>query len=302
MYAAGERRLLVIVEDLHWADAPTIRLMRELARRTAGSPVLVSPRTGMWRRTHPVRRSRAGGPAPRSPSTESASPVFDRSETAALIAARAVEQADVALAERLCEQTGGNPFFIEELMRSLAEAPEAARVPEGVKEVIGGRLDRLPPPALEALTLAAVLGIDFRLSALRIVASELGSTTIALAEARAGRGSSSRTPRRSTASRLRTLVRETLYERPIASRQLRLHLHVAQALEAAPFPVHPGELAHHYFQARHVGGAAKAVVHSLRAAEAALAVHAYEDGAEQYERALAALEIVSATTPVRAAT
>ena len=89
-------------------------------------------------------------------------------------------------------------------MRSLAEAPEAARVPEGVKEVIGGRLDRLPPPALEALTLAAVLGIDFRLCALRIVASELEFDELIASLEAAGRpGSSSRIPRRSTASFVR---------------------------------------------------------------------------------------------------
>jgi predicted ATPase len=81
------------------------------------------------------------------------------------------------------------------------------------------------------------------------------------------------------------LVRETLYERPLVSRRLRLHLRVAEALEAAPFPVRPAELAHHYFQARRVGGAAKAIVHSLKAAEDALSVHAYEQAAEHFERA-----------------
>ena len=297
VYAAGERRLLVIVEDLHWADAPTIRLMRELARRTAGSPVLVLA-------TYRDVEADASGPLARALADLRRDGLLDRiglagldtPEAVALVAARVGQQApDVALAERLCEQTGGNPFFIEELMRSLAEAPEAAaRVPEGVKEVIGGRLDRLPPPALEALTLAAVLGTDFRLSALRIVANDLEfDELIASLEAAVAARVVVEDPEEvDRFSFVHALVRETLYERPITSRQLRLHLQVAQALEAAPFPVHPGELAHHYFQARHIGGAAKAVVHSLRAAEAALAVHAYEDGAEQYERALAALEIV----------
>jgi hypothetical protein len=298
VYAAGERRLLVIVEDLHWADAPTIRLMRELARRTAGSRVLVVA-------TYRDLEADASGPLARALVDLRRDGLLDRvglagldkPETAALVAARAGRKApDVAMAERLCEQTGGNPFFIEELMRSLAEAPEAAaRVPEGVKQVIGGRLDRLPPPALEALTLAAVLGTDFRLCALRIVASELEfDELIASLEAAVAARVVVEDPEEvDRFSFVHALVRETLYERPIASRRFRLHLQVAQALEAAPFPVHPGELAHHFFQARHVGGATKAVVHSLRAAEAALAVHAYEDAAEQYERALAALEIVS---------
>jgi len=74
---------------------------------------------------------------------------------------------------------------------------------------------------------------------------------------------------------------------------VRLHRRVAVALEAAPFPVHPAELAHHYFQARDVGGAAKAIVYSLRAAEASQAAHAHEDAADHYERALAALDITN---------
>ena len=86
-----------------------------------------------------------------------------------------------------------------------------------------------------------------------------------------------------------SLVRETLYDRPIASRRLRLHLRIAEALEAAPVRVRPAELAHHYFQARKVGGAAKAIVFSLKAAEACQAAHAYEDAVAHYERALTAL-------------
>ena len=224
---------------------------------------------------------------------------FDRSETAALVGAGAGHKsADAALAERLCDRTGGNPFFIEELMHSLAEAPDAATsVPEGVKDVIGQRLDRLRPAALEALTLAAVLGTDFRLSTLQIVAlaHETHALLAALEAAVAARLVVEDPDEVDRFSFAHALVRETLYERPIASRRLRLHLRVAEALEfeAAPGTVHPAELAHHYFQARQVGGAGKAIVHSLSAAEASLAIHAYEEAADHYERALTALEIVN---------
>jgi tetratricopeptide (TPR) repeat protein len=295
-HAASERPLLVILEDLHWADAPTAVLLRALPRRCAGSRVLVvaTYRDLETDATDPLAQALidlrreclleriflAG---------------FDRSETAALIAARAGDEADVALTNRLCGQTGGNPFFIEELMRSLAEAPDAAAgVPAGVKDVIGRRLDRLPPPALETLTLAAVLGIDFRLSTLRLVAAELATDELlaSLEAAVAARLVVEDHDEVDRFSFAHALVRETLYERLIASRRLRLHQRVAEALETAPVPVHPAELAHHYFQARQVGGAAKAVVHSLRAAEVALAVRAPEEAADHYERALAALEIV----------
>ena len=301
LHAAAQRPLLVIVEDLHWADAPTIRLLRELPRRGAGLPVLVvaTYRDLEAERAQSARSGAVGPPARGSPRSNRPRTGFDRSETAALVGAGAGHKsADAALAERLCDRTGGNPFFIEELMHSLAEAPDAATsVPEGVKDVIGQRLDRLRPPALEALTLAAVLGTDFRLSTLQIVAlaHETDDLLAALEAAVAARLVVEDPDEVDRFSFAHALVRETLYERPIASRRLRLHLRVAEALEfeAAPGTVHPAELAHHYFQARHVGGAAKAVVHSLNAAEAALAIHAYEEAADHYERALAALEIVN---------
>jgi hypothetical protein len=298
VHAASERRLLVILEDLHWADAPTVRLLREMPRR-GGPPVLVVA-------TYRDLEADASGPLAQALADLRRDGLLDRidlagldkSETAALLAARVGRKAaDRALAERLRDQTGGNPFFIEELMHSFAEAPDAApSVPEGVKDVIGRRLDRLPAPAMETLTLAAVLGTDFRLSTLRIVASELRTDDlIASLEAAVGARLVVEDPDEvDRFSFAHALIRETLYERPIASRRLRMHRRVAEALEAAPLPVHPAELAHHYFQARHVGGAAKAIVHSLKAAEAALAVHAYEEAASQYERALAALDIVRA--------
>jgi AAA ATPase domain len=297
LHVAAERPLLLILEDLHWADAPTVRLLRELPRRGAGLPVLIVA-------TYRDLEADASGPLAQALVDlrreglldRIALHGFDKSEMAALVGAGAGQPApDAALAEHLCDQTGGNPFFIEELMQSRAEAPDAAAtVPEGVKQVIGERLDRLPPGALETLTLAAALGIDFRLSTLRIVARKRATAAL-IASLEAAVRAKLVVEDRDEVDRFsfaHALVRETLYERPIASRRLRLHRQVAEALEAAPVPVHPAELAHHYFQARHVGGAAKAVVHSLNAAEAALAVHAYEEAADQYERALVALEIV----------
>ena len=219
--------------------------MRELARRTAGSPVLVLA-------TYRDVEADASGPLARALADLRRDRLLDRiglagldtPETAALVAARVGQQApDVALAERLCEQTGGNPFFIEELMRSLAEAPEAAaRVPEGVKEVIGGRLDRLPPPALEALTLAAVLGTDFRLSALRIVANELEfDELIASLEAAVAARVVVEDPEEvDRFSFVHALVRETLYERPITSRRFRSAPSSGAGTRGSAVPSAPG--------------------------------------------------------------
>jgi hypothetical protein len=167
-------------------------------------------------------------------------------------------------------------------------------VPEGVKDVIGRRLDRLPAATLETLTLAAVLGNDFRLAALQAaVTDQSQNELLASLEAAVAERLIVEDPEEvDRFSFTHALVRQTLYQRPIASRRLRLHRNVAVALEAAPLPVHPAELAHHYYQAREVGGAAKAIVYSLKAGEARQAAHAYEDAVAHYERALDTLEMV----------
>jgi len=298
LHAAGSSRLLLVLDDLHWADVPTLLVLRQLLRRAAGSRLLVIATCGdveadaggaLGRVLADLRRE-AGMPTVRLGGLQ-------RFETEALIAAHLGRKSvDSALTQRLYDQTDGNPFFIEELLHTPPQA-EAARgaVPEGVKGVIGRRLDRLAPATLETLTLAAVLGSDFGLAALEAVAPDqsLEELIASLEDAVAARLVVEDPDEVDRFSFAHALVRETLYERPIASRRLRLHRRVAVALEAAPLPVHPAELAHHYFQAREVGGAAKAIVYSLQAAKARQAAHAYEDAAAHYVRALAALEIVN---------
>ena len=93
---------------------------------------------------------------------------LDEAETAALVG-------DAALARTLQGRTAGNPFFIEEMLRSLAEAPEEPPgLPEGVKDLVSRRLSRLAPATVETLTAAAVLGRDFRLATLAAMAGRPG--------------------------------------------------------------------------------------------------------------------------------
>ena len=167
-------------------------------------------------------------------------------------------------------------------------------MPTAVKQLIGRRLDRLPRAALETLTLAAVLGNEFSLTALEVVAPDREQDELIDAlEAAVAAGLIVEDPEEvDRFSFTHALVRETLYERPIASRRLRLHRRVAEALEVSPLPVHPAELAHHYFQARAVGGADKAIVFSLQAGAAAQRAHAYEAAVEHYERVLTVLPLV----------
>ena len=278
--AAGERPVLLVVEDLQWAGRPTLLLLRHVVRRLHGRPlmVLVTLRDeeanlvadparllADLSREHVVERIGLEG--------------LQEGETAELVG-------DPELATRLHGRTAGNPFFIEEMLRSLEEAPdEPPGVPEGVKDLVSRRLARLQPDTVETLTAAAVLGRDFSLATLEAMVARPGEELLGPLEealrASVVREDAERVDRFAFAH---ALVRETLYDAPAHARRARLHLRAAHALEAAGAP--PGELAHHFFEAREVGGADAAVEHSAAAARHAVAAHAYEEAAWHLEQAL----------------
>jgi hypothetical protein len=293
LHAAHPNGLLLVLDDLHWADAPTTLLLRHVLRRAEGSRLLVIATFG-------DRRPDGTGPLADLRRDAQLDTIhlggLPPADAAGLVAARAGRQAaDEESVRRLCDETGGNPFFIEELLRSPRSAPDdGVRVPAAIKHVIGRRLEQLPGASLEALTLAAVLGNDFSLTTLQAVATDREQDDLIEAlEAAVRAGLIFEDPEQvDRFSFTHALVRETLYERPIASRRLRLHRRIAEALELSPLPVHPAELAHHYFQAREVGGAAKAMVFSLKAGEACQEAHAYEAAADHYQRALSVLPLV----------
>ena len=291
LHAARPGGLLLVLDDLQWIDKATTLMLRHLLRRAALSRLLVlatcddsegpgsSPWTDLRHEAELSSLQLAG---------------LTQAEAADLAAAHmGADAADDESIERLYRKSGGNPLFINELLRS-APRDDDPSIPDAVKHVIGQRLDRLAPAALEILTLAAVLGHDFRLTSLEVVAPEHDQDELldALEAAVAAGLIVEHSDEVDCFSFSHSLARRTLYERPIASRRLRLHRHVAEALENSPLPVHPAELAHHYFKAREVGGAAKAVVSNLEAAEAAQAARAYDAAAEHYERALSVLPLV----------
>jgi DNA-binding SARP family transcriptional activator len=280
--AAAARPLLLVVEDLQWAGRPTLLLLRHVVRRLHGAPfmVLVTLRD--------VEAEPGGAPARLLAD-------LSREQTVRRIALSGLDEAatgalvgDAELARTLQDRTAGNPFFIEEMLRSLAEMPEESGVPEGIKDLVSRRLSRLAPETVETLTAAAVLGRDFRLATLEaMVERPVDELLEALEEAlRAGvvLEDAAQVDRFAFGH---ALVRETLYDVPAASRRARLHLRAGRALEASGAPV--GELAHHFFAAREVGGAEAAVAHGAEAARQAVAAHAYEEAAWHLEQALAAL-------------
>ncbi|HEY7621278.1 MAG TPA: AAA family ATPase [Solirubrobacteraceae bacterium] len=284
--AARERPLLLVLDDLHWADGPTLLLLRHLANAPLG-PALV---LGTYR---PGEQSAALADALADLRREDR---LDRiaveglvhDDVDALVTAWLGRDAPEALTDTVCRETDGNPFFVEELLRQYAESDAGARrwepiVPEGVREVLGRRLARLGDPARDTLLLAAVAGREVDLRLLE-EAGELPRE--ALVEALdAGLGAHLIREEAGAPGRYaftHALAREAIYGELSSARRALLHGRVAAALES--LDADAAELAHHFLAA---GGPRENVIeHAGRAGRRALAQLAYEEAARHFERAL----------------
>jgi hypothetical protein len=242
-------------------------------------------------------------------------PSFERIELAGLSGeevARLVEGAaghrpPDALVAAIHEQTAGNPFFVGEVVRALAEtgrlddAPHRRleTVPSGVRAVVAQRLRRLSAPAVAALEAASVLGRTVRPE---VLAGTLGARRDATLEAlREAAEAQLMLEDPADPGRYRfahAIVRDVVYAELPPAQRARLHGAAAATLEArirAGVEHDHGELAHHFLQAAHGGGPAEpAVAHARRAAARALDLLAYAEAADHFERALGAMELLDA--------
>jgi len=293
---------LLVLDDLHWADRPTLLLLRHLARAPAVSRLMI---LGAYRPTEPssddgfaalladLRRERLV--------TQLEIRGLAEAETEELIKVRTGVTPSRVFSEALHEETEGNPLFIEEIVRHLVDAgvqPHHAGarelqrfgLPEGVKEVIARRLARLDDKAIEWLRVAAVTGRDFDAALLERILSfdedeflgaldeGLGAGLVVESADHSGRYSFSH-----------ALIRETLYEGMSEARRTRIHRRVGNALEGAGAG-HLNELALHFTRAAEPRDAERAIGYALRAGEQATAMLAHEEAADHYQRALEVLE------------
>ncbi|HET6547516.1 MAG TPA: AAA family ATPase [Solirubrobacter sp.] len=301
--AAEQRPLVLVLDDLHLADKPTLLLARHVFERTAGTPVLFVATARDTESAEPFAETLAQLRRDEGFSQLTLTGL-DEAETASLVGAHAEGEPPSALVRRIREQTGGNPFFIGEMLRAAGgPVSEAALdrmpVPEGVKALIGQRLGALDEPARQVLGLAAVIGRKVRVGALEALVDPGVDVLSALEAAEAAGLVIEARDEIDSFAFSHALVREVLYEQPSTSRRVRLHLRVGEALEALP-GASAAELAHHFYEARHVGGAGKALEHARAAAEQASRSVAYEEASAHHRRALAALELARPDdTPAR---
>ncbi|MSQ37802.1 MAG: hypothetical protein EXR61_05765 [Chloroflexi bacterium] len=292
---ARERPLLYVLEDLHFADSASLDLLWFVATRPSRVPMLflLAQRLGQ------------GAPEPRPSRTNFSQIVLEplTNEEASRIVESALDWAPDALRDRIVSRAGGNPFFIEESIRSLVESGAVARdeggewrmrdaasaleVPATLHAVIAARIDRLPPAAKESLQLASVIGQRFGDRVLR----EAGGTRLAEAvdtliaadlvvEAAPGE-------RREGRYRFKHAVtQEVAYNTLLVRRRAELHRRVAAAMEKVlgdEVSEFAPALAHHYLLGE---DQAKAADYSWKAAESALAIHAHVEAIRFGEQAL----------------
>ncbi|MSO79387.1 MAG: adenylate/guanylate cyclase domain-containing protein [Acidimicrobiia bacterium] len=318
---AADSPAFVVIDDAHWADASSLGLLRHLVGRmtvSAAVLVVVTYRDTDVDRAHPL--SAMIGDFRREPRVERyALRGIDEAGMRALLAAAGGSELDElgkAFAHTLVQETEGNPFFVGEVIRHLVETNvivhrdgrwqgavtsiDEVGIPEGVRDVVGRRLSRLPEEANATLRTAAVVGREFPVDLVAEVAevSEdvvLGHVELAIAARLVDEVSGAH----GRMSFSHALIRSTLLDELSTTRRVRLHRQIGEALERRG-NASAAELAHHFSEAASTGVADKALEHAVRAAEEAHAHLAFDEVVHFYSLALEALDAGDADDATRA--
>jgi DNA-binding CsgD family transcriptional regulator/tetratricopeptide (TPR) repeat protein len=302
------RPVLVVLEDGHWADAPTLLMLRHLARSAGRGrllllatfrdtetdlPAELAETLADLRRAEDVVRLRLSG--------------LSGGEVSDLVSRAAGSDPGAELgelAETIHDLSGGNAFLVCELWRALVEtgivevSGGEVRVtrplselgtPESVHEVVAQRLSRLAAKTTDLLELAAVAGPEFELEPVRRAAGlSEADLLVALEEAVASGMIEELRSQRLACRFTHEIVRRALYDRLSRLRRAEMHLRVGEELERAGDRSDRAlaDLAHHFGAAAPFGGTERAVDYNLRAAGAASAALAFDDAATRLRTAI----------------
>jgi tetratricopeptide (TPR) repeat protein len=303
--ATQQSPAVVLLDDLQWADEPTLQLLGHVAPHVAPLRLLV---VGTYRDVElDVTR----------PFAQTLEALF-RQRLATRITLRRMTESGVqemlagmggsappsGLSQAVFKETEGNPFFVEEVYQHLAEEGRlfdatgvwradlrlgASDVPEGVRLVIGRRLDRLGDTTRKVLTAAAVIGRTFPIDVLQAVVAVSDDEVLeAIEEAeRAQLVAPEASQRTAQYGFVHELIRATLVSGLSLPRRQRLHLKIADALErlrAASLDRHVSALAHHLYQAGAAAESERVAKFLALAGRRALAAGAFEDALDTSER------------------
>jgi tetratricopeptide (TPR) repeat protein len=306
--ASAQRPTVLVFDDLHAGDEPSLLLLEFLARelRTGSLLVLATYRRGEGEPTIRTVLGRIARDAELLPLAG-----LGRDDLDAFIMRRTGIEVAPSVAQALHEATDGNPFLLDEVVRLLAadhvlgdpEAvdPDRLPIPDGVRATVEQRLDPLDDAVRAVLEAAAVLGKEFRLAALeRMVDMARADVVVALGEATRIRliATDDEAVARYRFSHM--LLRETIYEGLPALRRAELHRRAGVALESVyrkdPAP-HLAALAHHFVNAARAGDAEVAVGYARSAGDRAMGQFAFEQAARHYRQALEALSLLDDADP-----
>ncbi|MBO4210343.1 BTAD domain-containing putative transcriptional regulator [Micromonospora echinofusca] len=301
---ARQAPLLVVIDDLHLADAASLRLLHHVAAELDRLPILVLATT----RSEPgdlggPLRETLGGLANASGVERVGLQPFTVDDVADYLRAGTGVEPDVDVVRALHERTGGNAFYLKELLRLLASehpvgwgAPQVraeSAVPESVRDVISRRVARMPEGTQSLLRAAAVIGRDVDAVLLETTAGIDNEQLMGLLEPAVATGLLLEVPDGWDYRFAHALVRDALYAELNRLQRARIHRRVGEAMEA----LHPvddltvaGLLAHHFAAAARIGTADRAVRYARRAAQLAAAQLAYDEAVGFLETALAALD------------
>ena len=305
---------VLVLDDLHWATADTLQLLRHIAADLEPAPLLV---VGTYRDTdisdgHPLTKVMADlWRAGQRHRVELSS--LDDDQVGELLAAATGHdlptEADSFVAA-LATETGGNPLFITEVVTHLVESGELARrdgtwtatsptgtfdLPDGLRDVVLRRVDRLPAETVRLLRLAAIMGPAFDTAVLASV-GDLSDEECddALAPAVAG-GLIIEVPNVFARYRFsHALLRNALSDETRGTRRTRLHWRIGAAVDAIHLPDDREALdlvAHHLCAGAAAGDAARAARAAINAGDAALRGLDAEVAVEHFRAALAAIAL-----------
>jgi tetratricopeptide (TPR) repeat protein len=292
--ALAERRPIVLIfEDIQWADDGLLDFVEHLVDWVRGVPMLIL----CTARLELLERRPQWGGGKLNAATVALAPLSD-DETATLISslsARPLMEAETQSA--LLERAGGNPLYAEQYVRMLAERETAEDVPESVQGIIAARLDSLPPAEKGLLQDAAVIGKVFWLGALGATEEQLHALVQKEFMQRARRSS---VAGETEFAFKHLLVRDVAYGHIPRAERAQKHLHAAEWIESLGRPEDHAEMvAHHYLSAlelmraagQDVGTMAERARNALReAGDRAATLSALDQAKRYYEEALALAE------------
>ncbi|MGW3616735.1 ATP-binding protein [Micromonospora arida] len=286
------RPVVVVLDDLHWADPASLRLLSFAAQHTWFERLLL---IGTYRDAeiesgeHPLRPLLMPLLAKATTITLTG---LSRDEVAALMARTAGRAPDADLVDEVHRRTGGNPFFIEQTARLWHADDAAGTIAPGVREAVRRRLAQLPPSVVEALTVAAVLGREFH----RQVLAACGAAPVAQVDRLLDRAVTARLVVARGGGRFafaHDLVRETLYDGLTDDERQARHGAVVRAvdhLRELTDRLVPADLARHAYLAGPALDRARVATLLVAAGRDAFARLAADEAAVHFRRALEVVE------------